>query len=233
MTDATTEAPFIPRHDVEVPPRMRKLPRDRRGFIVPSFVSWLKNGKLSKPGVPGAEPDFRAVDTWFFAHAINYNRCWLCGEKLGSKHVFAIGPMCSVNRITSEPGSHLDCAHYAVKVCPFIIEPKMKRNDVKPVAHDHVLDPAGLHNDRNPGAMLLWVAGPARPTKVQGGVLLQLAEPVRVEWWTRGRLATHAEARAALDSGVEELRRIAVKRDGPAGLRELDKLAKAAERWLP
>ena len=36
---------------IELPKRMRNLPRDSRGYIVPYFVTWLKDGKpaISSP----------------------------------------------------------------------------------------------------------------------------------------------------------------------------------------
>lgn len=232
MTDLASQRRHIPRWDIPVPQRMQWLPRDVRGYLVPRFVSWLKDGKLCEHGTEGATPEFRAIDTGFYAYALKNGRCWLCGGKLGANHVFTIGPMCSVNRITSEPGSHIDCAHYAVKVCPFMLEPRMRRNDKEPVEFSGlVTDPAGLHHDRNPGVMLLWTAGPAQPFKTKGGgFLLKLEEPRSVEWWTKGRLATREEAKAALDAGVEVLAKIA-KADNAMG--ELERMAKTAEALLP
>ena len=52
---------------------------------------------------------------------IAYRRkiCFLCGEPLGRFAAFVIGPMgSSINRVSSEPPAHRDCAEYAVRACP-------------------------------------------------------------------------------------------------------------------
>src|SRR5262245_39698608 len=83
------------------PPRIKRLPLDARGYPVPWFVAYVD-------GVP----DFRIVDTPKIGVAWNKQRCWICGGQLGRYLAFAIGPMCAVNRVSSEPPSHLECAMY-------------------------------------------------------------------------------------------------------------------------
>jgi len=226
---------IIPRRDVAVPHYMHGLVRDERGYIVPRFVAFLQDRKLAPYGSLGATPDFRAIDTKFMIRAVKGNLCWLCGQSLGRYHIFVIGPMCMVNRITSEPGCHFACAEYAVKVCPFMINPRTRRNE-KPTAADHVkVDPAGIHNDRNPGAYVLWgQVGPAKPFEVKvgsGGVLFKLAnKPDSVQWWTQGRKANRDEALAALDAGVEELGKLD---NDVAARRDLMLAAAEAKQFLP
>lgn len=93
----------------DLPPRIAKLPTDERGYPVPYFVEWI-DGK----------PDFRVMSSKNLARAVKYRRCWICGEELGRFLCFTIGPMCGVNRISSEPPSHYDCARFAVSACPFL-----------------------------------------------------------------------------------------------------------------
>ena len=57
------------------------------------------------------------------------SKCWLCGQTLGKHMTFPIGPMCAITRTTAEPPSHLACAEYAVKACPFLSQPRMRRNE--------------------------------------------------------------------------------------------------------
>jgi hypothetical protein len=41
----------------EIPERMRKLPRDHRGFVVPYFVAWLdEGGERVEPGTGTPDP---------------------------------------------------------------------------------------------------------------------------------------------------------------------------------
>jgi hypothetical protein len=103
--------------DIPIPPRMAKRPISDRGFPVPWFVAKI-NGIW----------DFRAIEPGRIARAYNKNLCWLCGEPLGKFVAFVIGPMCSINRISSEPPSHRDCAEYAVRACPFLTQPRAARS---------------------------------------------------------------------------------------------------------
>jgi hypothetical protein len=201
---------------------MKCLPIDERGFPVPWFVAFI-DGK----------PDFRIIRPGGITRALNGQTCWLCGQPLGAYRAFVIGPMCTVNRVTSEPPSHLECAHFAVQACPFMLNPSMRRSQrEKP---PETIGPVGIHLDRNPGAMCIWITkvGRFRPEQVGHGVLISLhGEPVRVEWWARGRLATRAEVELSISGGLPELKRMAAM-DGPDAERELALLYMAAMHRLP
>jgi len=114
--------------------------------------------------------------------------------------------MCVINRITSEPPSHRECAEYAVRVCPFLAIPKMHRQ-----AHnlpDEIIHPAGDHNPRNPGVVAIYIArkfsvfpaGLGHP-----GRLIQMGEPTEVTWWREGRPATRSEVNTAMNRGLTAL----------------------------
>jgi hypothetical protein len=78
----------MPTTEIEVPERMRKLPRDHRGFVVPFFVVWLdEGGERVEPGM--GTPDFRVVDSVALKRCLNSRRCWLCGEPMGVRLAFA------------------------------------------------------------------------------------------------------------------------------------------------
>jgi hypothetical protein len=104
-----------------MPPRIARLERDTRGYPIPRFV----DRAADKDG----EPDFRYADFAFRARAYKQGRCWVCGEPLGRHRVFAIGPMCVVNRTTMEPPAHRECATWSVRGCPFLSRPRMRRNE--------------------------------------------------------------------------------------------------------
>jgi hypothetical protein len=215
-------------HLPAMPARIARLPRDHRGFPVPWFVKWFKDGKPGAWGV--GEPDFRVMNRERFAMALRHPHCWICGELMGVHRVFTIGPMCAINRVNSEPPSHRECAEFAVKTCPFLSRPRMRRNE-----HDLPADrqPApGFHLDRNPGAVCLWETPtykPFRPHSGHDGILFRLGDPVQVDWYASGRPATRAEVLASIDSDYPALEQIA-HLDGPEGVAAL---AAARARMLP
>lgn len=202
-----------------MPKRVARLPRDRRGFPVPWFVHWIDG-----------EPDFRIIGPGKLTDACRASRCWVCGDSLGVHRVYVIGPMCVINRVTSEPASHRDCAEFAAKACPFLTKPRMRRNE-KDLPENRAI--AGLHLDRNPGCMALYETPRAKPFRAGDGYLFQLGEPTRVDWWAEGRTATRAEVLASIDSGYPILLDVARRLDGPESITELEKMRDAAVRLLP
>ncbi len=120
-----------------LPLRITTLPVDERGFPVPRFVAWI-DGK----------PDFRVVDPRQRARAVRLNRCWICGEAFGAHKAFVVGPMCVVNRVSSEPPSHRECAVFAAQACPFLTLPRARRRDANLPATG---EPPGVMLTRNPG----------------------------------------------------------------------------------
>jgi hypothetical protein len=220
----------------EVPRRMRKLRQDERGYPVPYFVRWF--GMDGKPvhGLPGEadRPDFRYADQGFRWLAFHKGLCWLCGEPTGTHKVYVIGPMCVVNRATSEPACHRDCAEFAAKACPFLVHPREKRNDkgLGPEA----LSPGGIMIRRNPGCVALYETPEAEieraPAEHGGGWIIRLGAPSRVDWWAEGRQATRAEVMASIESGYPILFGMASK-EGMAAIDELGRMHVAAMQFLP
>jgi hypothetical protein len=205
--------------------RIANLPRDSRGFPVPWFVQWFSDGKAGEPGV--GEPDFRAADERKFVRAIKERRCWVCGQPLGQYMAFVIGPMCAVNRVTAEPPCHLDCATFSAIGCPFLSQPRMRRNEKEMPEHK---DAPGFMITRNPGATCVWVTksfSTFRPHKGGSGLMFFLHPPTSVVWFAEGREATCAEVVASIESGFPLLLEMAQK-EGPAAIRDLyEQLARA------
>jgi len=205
----------------ERPYRIAKLPLDDRGYPVPAFVTWFdQDGEVTQPG--DGKPDFRVVSLERVQRCIAGERCWICDGVLGGFRTFVIGPMCCVNRISSEPPSHLDCAEYAVRACPFLILPNSKRReaDLPPEA----TEPAGTMLRRNPGCSALWTTKRYQiETAREGGegYLFRLAAPTSLTFWAEGRRATRAEVDASIESGLPVLRETCVN------ARELGKLTEA------
>jgi len=216
---------------IERPARLKHFPTDHRGFVVPWFVQWFKDGE---PGTFGeGAPDFRVADEHKFRRALKEKRCWVCGDKLGVHLAFLIGPMCAVNKVTSEPACHFECADYAARVCPFLTRPRMRRNEHALPAER--IEAPGLHLRRNPGASCLWVTRSYttfRPGVGADGMLFALGPPERVLWYCEGRAATRAEIEAAIVGGLPALEEVAELQGGGARA-ELIEGVRAVRTLLP
>ena len=204
--------------NLPIPDRMRHLPISEEGSPIPFFVPYYDG-----------RPEFRGFDPDKLRVCVQHKRCWLCGQPLGRFMVFTIGPMCAVNRVSAEPPSHYTCASYATKACPFLAQPRMRRNEKDLPEH---LEPAGIMLRRNPGVTLLWVTRHYKPFKADGGVLFHVGEPYRVEFYAEGRAATHDEIMASIDSGMPTLRAMA-ERDGGDAIPELEKMYAKAMELVP
>lgn len=203
-----------------LPRRMERLPLDSRGYPVPWFVAWV-DGKL----------DFRVVEPAKLATAIGEKVCWSCGEKLGKFHAYVIGPMCAINRVSSEPPSHRDCAEFAARACPFLTRPKACRRE-SGLADIGAKDPAGISIDRNPGVALIWISQNGRPFRVENGILFNIGDPIEVLWFREGRPARRDEVKESIDSGYPILLRLA-RKDGPDAFAELERRYQSAMELLP
>ena len=187
-----------------LPAQMRQLPVDHRGFPVPYFVAW-EDGK----------PVFPAMDRRKFQLALHQKRCWVCGGKLFANKAFVIGPMCCVNRINSEPPSHVECAEFSAKNCPFLSRPMAKRT-----FEGDRTQVAGIMIDRNPGVVAVWVTDRFKPFDAGNGTLFDLGPPKRLQFYALGRIATDAEIRQSVETGLPLLMD-AARKDGDWALNEL------------
>ena len=66
----------------------------------------------------------------------------------------------------------------------------------------------------------------------RNGMLCRLGKPVRVDWYSEGRVATREEVLDSIDSGLPILMEEA-KKDGPEAVKELTVLRAAATQFLP
>jgi hypothetical protein len=217
-----------------LPPRIAKLPLSDRGYPVPWFVQWLvrcpnckkplaeqkdAGGTLNEgvcvcdpqpvAGVPF--PEFRIMDGRNLVRAVKEKLCWVCGEPFrpGERLVFVIGPMCAVNRVSSEPPSHRECAEFSAIACPFLSRPKMVRREGD--FTDSMLENVSGHAiRRNPGVTLLWVTRDYKIFRPEaGGVLFTVGNPLEVVAYAEGKLATKEQIRESVESGYPILKKIA------------------------
>jgi hypothetical protein len=210
---------------IDMPERCAKLPLDARGFPVPRFVKWIND-----------QPDFRVLNEQHMLKAVKHKVCWICGEPLGRFLAFPIGPMCAVNRVTSEPPCHRECAIFAIKNCPFLSNPISKRNERD--LPDERGGPGGIMLSHNPGGVCLWITKSYRILTIDNpgmeGVLFNLGDPDQVTWWVSGRPATRDEVTAMLDRGFPKLLEACQFDDDPVASEHACRKARAnVERYLP
>jgi len=208
----------------ELPDRMKRLPVDERGYPVPWFVQWFHEDSTPSllSGAPGDHPDFRVVDSRKVYKALNHKVCWVCGEKLGANLAFTIGPMCAVNRISSEPPSHRDCSIFSARACPFLSVPKMVRRENDLPAEK--VDPPGIAILRNPGVTLVWITRSFTLVKAKSSgardFLVRIGEPLETLWYCQGRPATRSECLDSIEGGLPELLK-AAQAEGPGHVKQI------------
>lgn len=204
-----------------LPARMQSLPVDDRGYPVPWFVAWV-DGK----------PEFRAMDPEKFVRAIREKLCWVCGERLGVHVCFVAGPMCGINRTSSEPPSHLECAKWSAENCPFLSNPRMVRREDDQINNERLREnAAGIALARNPGVAMLWITRQFEVFRTGKGLLIQMGEPERVEWFCQGRCATRKEVEESVATGLPSLMAIAAQERG--GIEALNRSIDQFHQYLP
>ena len=203
-----------------LPSRMQKLPIDERGYAVPWFVDWI-DGK----------PEFRAMDPEKWVRAVRDKLCWVCGERLGRYMAFVAGPMCGINRTSSEPPSHLECALWSARNCPFLSNPQAIRRVDERVGADMKNAP-GIALTRNPGVTMIWTTTNYSVfDDGRGKKLLHMGEPERVQWFCEARPATLAEVQESIDTGLPALVQVATSQKG--ALEFLQQAIERFKRYLP
>jgi hypothetical protein len=191
----------------DLPSRMRSLPVDHRGFPVPWFVAWI-DGK----------PDFPIAEGRKIMLAHRKGLCWVCGGALGRIKAFVIGPMCAINRTSSEPPSHLECARFSALHCPFLTKPRMKRVNGDDMPHGTQV--AGMMITRNPGVTLVWqTLRYSRFDDGRGGSLFDIGQPHALEWYAEGRRAMRAEVEHSIATGLPALESMCEQDPDPEGAR--------------
>jgi hypothetical protein len=207
-----------------LPPDMRQLPIDQRGFPVPYFVKWVN-------GVP----DFRILDMEKIHQSTVEGRCQICGKKLGRSGIFAVGPISAITLVDDEPPMHQLCAEFAAQACPWMMRPGMKRGQaVKP---DGTLTPAEILNTPGTvysGAPKVWalieVQSYYADRQADGTILYHMGQPVEMSWWAEGRRATREQV---IDATSDARTYLANHDPSPEAVADLDARMTELGQWLP
>jgi hypothetical protein len=175
---------------VEIPRRMRKLRRDKRGYPIPATVLIDSTGK----------PHFTVHDHAARMHVLKADHCAICGKKLEAERWFVGGPKSAFSIMGAyyDPPMHHECARYSLAVCPYLAAPSYARRiDEKTirtpepglviVAEDRVI------NERP----ALFVAVATTGQKVTDDNLIIPRTPyTRIEYWLHGTQLSQAEGEA-------------------------------------
>jgi hypothetical protein len=215
-----------------MPAAIAQLPR-HRGYPVPWFVAWLtEDGQATRRGT--GTPDFRVLYPDAITTALGKGLCWVCGKPLHRNvaYAFVIGPMCAVNRTSSEPPSHIVCADWSARACPFLTKPHMDRREGGLPEEGEV---SGIALLRNPGIAMVWLTrnASAFPDPISGkGLLFNVGDPVQVRFYREGREATRDEILDSIESGLPLLKKYA-EQDGPEAMAQLELQVDTAMKLLP
>jgi hypothetical protein len=203
----------------DAPSRLAHLPRDRRGFPVPWFVSW-----------GAGEPRFPVVDAAKLSLAWNEERCWVCGDRLGAHRGWVVGPMSVIEGATPEPPSHYECAAFSVSACPHLSTADARFSGRYADDADCVAQPNISKATSAVTAIWITKGRGATPFRAGAGTLFGLAEPTRLEWYAAGRPASDGEVRVAIEQAVPTLRTAAVAQGRAA---DFEARLRWLERWAP
>lgn len=215
-----------------IPIPILQLPR-HRGYPVPWFVAWLdEEGNATRPGT--GTPDFRVLAPGAVRAAVGHGICWVCGRPHNAHvaYAFVIGPMCAINRVSAEPPSHIHCADWSARACPFLSRPHMGRREAGLPEHE---EPAGIALRRNPGVSLVWLTRKATAFPAhtgREGLLFDVGDPVQVRFYREGRVATREEIMESIETGYPALLEIA-EQEGDGAVEALEQQREIAMELVP
>lgn len=143
----TALSPKLKHSHIPIPDQMKSLPQTEGGYLKPWFVKG---------------DDFRVTDSDKAGMAVMKQACWICGTPFETPKYAMVGDaMSAAIRVYREPPCHVECAEYAMQVCPFILYPNAKRREAgldEEFTVDHVNKGAALAlKADNPGEYFITV----------------------------------------------------------------------------
>jgi hypothetical protein len=119
-------------HDstIPIPPRMRALDLDPRGYPIPYMVWRDRTGR----------PHFTINDEEHRLEILKRDLCSICGQPLKGPRWMTGGPLSAFHEhgAYNDPPMHEACLHYAMVVCPYLAAPSYARRiDAKTVTPEN------------------------------------------------------------------------------------------------
>lgn len=172
---------------------MRTLAKDKRGYPVPFLVVVDKSGL----------PQFTINDVRKVQQCIGKKLCAICGKRFDRNPVsfkkdemwFVGGSRCFTHQHGAflDPPAHLECAEYALRVCPFLAAPHYSgRIDTAKLKEENLPDGmAVVRTDYMPPQLPerfgLGLCHSYRITSPNPGGVMFLVDDWRyIEWWREG-----------------------------------------------
>jgi hypothetical protein len=183
---------------VEIPPKMRLLDRDRRGYPVP----WIVQRDLT------GRPFFIVNDTEKTLACGRRGLCGICGRKM-ERDVWLIGgPGAAFHEHGAylDPPMHRQCATYALRVCPYLgtrytgrIDAALFKHGKWPANMRAVLADSMI--PEQPPFFVMAKTARASMTVEDRMPRFRAKRPwLAVQFWQHGRQVTEPEARELLAS---------------------------------
>jgi hypothetical protein len=186
-----------PVETVEVPPKMRLLPRDRRGYPIPFIVQRDLTGRAF----------FVINDSEVVSKAARQKLCGVCGQKL-ERDIWLVG---GPGGAFHEAGAFIDgpmhkaCATYALRVCPYIAGRYSKRVDEALAKHGKwparmkMIADESMIPEQPPFFVLARTRRVSFERKPGGTHRFHAERPwTEVEFWHAGQRISDDDARARL-----------------------------------
>lgn len=168
---------------VPMPPQIAQRPRDKRGFPIP-YGSII---------YPDGTPDFTQMDMAKWADMLRFRRCGVCGLVMYGTVWFIGGPLCAVNRLFFDHPMHVDCAEYALQVCPFLALPATTYRKRKAAAQLIAVEGGTLSTDimqgvseEKPARFMLGKTKKYGVVQHNGEMFLQAQAWESLRWWEGG-----------------------------------------------
>lgn len=169
--------PWLDLAKVPMPKRIALLPKDERGYPVPSSVWHGADGK----------PDFRVLDPEKWLRHVRAKRCGVCGAALERTMAFVGGPMSIFNRTFTDLAMHPDCAHYAMQVCPMLAAPSFAYARTNPEGTETLENVS----TRRPDQFGLGLTSGYDLVLMQPETFALKAKPFKkITWWKHGQELT-------------------------------------------
>jgi hypothetical protein len=173
---------------------MQGLPRDKRGYPIPSNIIRDDDG----------EPLFTVNDEAMRSLQLREDRCPICDQRIIGGRWLVGGP-----RSAFDPrGAYIDipmhdeCAHYALQVCPYLAAPSYGREIARTQLAQRKVSGvlAIIDNTQTPGRPDgdIFVAVLCRThSLIRGGQYVRPDRPyMRVEYWKHGQRLPDEEGAA-------------------------------------
>lgn len=175
---------------IPMPPRIAKLPTDKRGYPIPWNVLLDVDGN----------PMFTVNDSQKHLTALHESLCPICGERTGKWKWFVGGPKSAFdpNGWYFDLPGHCECMEYALQVCPYLAARNYAhRIDI---VHPEKLPEAVITFDdtQDPNRPTLFVAVASATIELKpNGIHLPYVRPKKpwlgVSYWQKGQRLSDSE----------------------------------------